>query len=130
MIIEVTNEADIIFARQIARQVAIAQGLSMMDQSRVATAVSELARNIAHYADRGNVTIRTISNEQNQAGIEILVEDEGPGIPDLEQALQPGFSSGNGLGLGLSGTKRLMDEMMIESRPGEGTRVVVRKWRR
>lgn len=101
-----------------------------MDQSRVATAVSELARNVVRYAtnSQGEVIIRSIG-DASRPGLEIVVEDSGPGIEDIELAQTPGYTSANGLGLGLSGTKRLMNEMEIDSVVGRGTRVTIRKWR-
>ncbi|MEO6398923.1 MAG: ATP-binding protein [Tepidiformaceae bacterium] len=101
-----------------------------MDQSRITTAVSELARNVVRYAtdSKGRVTITELRGENEQRGIEVVVSDSGPGIADLERAMRQGFSSGQGLGLGLGGTKRLMDEMNIETAQGMGTTVTVRKW--
>ena len=108
---------------------AIQAGFGAMDQSRITTAVSELARNVVRYADsKGKVTITELSGEKGQRGIEVVVSDSGPGIADLERAMRQGFSSGQGLGLGLGGTKRLMDEMDIQTAEGVGTTVTVRKW--
>jgi serine/threonine-protein kinase RsbT len=128
----IQGEDDIVAARQTARETARQLGFGAVDQSRVATAVSELARNVVRYAtaSRGTVSIRSVPAAGRGPGIEIIVADEGPGIPDIEIALQGGFSSGPGMGLGLSGTRRLMDEMEIESAPGRGTTVTIRKWRR
>lgn len=129
--IPITDESDIVKARQVARQRAVASGFSQMDQSRIATAVSELARNVVRYAfnGKGEVLVREVISDAGQTGIEVEVRDQGPGIPDIERAMTQGFSSGKGLGLGLSGTKRLMDEMKLDSSPN-GTTVVIRKWRR
>jgi serine/threonine-protein kinase RsbT len=131
----ILGEDDIVLSRQRAREVARQLGFGAVDQSRIATAVSELARNVVRYATdgRGEVTIREITAEAGQrerAGIEIVVADEGPGIPDVDQALRDGFTSGGGMGMGLPGTRRLMDEMSIDSNVERGTTVTIRKWRR
>ncbi|MGE0058355.1 MAG: anti-sigma regulatory factor [Dehalococcoidia bacterium] len=128
-VIEVQAERDIVTARSTARQVAVSLGFGAIDQSRIATAVSELTRNIVRYATdgRGQVTVR---GTQDRLGIEVIVSDEGPGIADLDLVMQDGYTSGGGMGLGLPGTKRLMDEMQIESQPGRGTTITIRKWRR
>ena len=125
------GEDDLIVARQHARAIAGALGFGAVDQSRIATAVSELARNVLRYAEggRGEVLIRTLTTGRDQ-GIEIVVSDAGPGIADVELAMRPGYTSGRGLGMGLPGTKRLMDEMEMESALGRGTVVTIRKWRR
>jgi len=130
-VLTISGEADIVTARQAARQFAAALGFNAMDQSRITTAVSELARNVVRYATNSHGVVHVRETEADgRTGIEIVVADEGPGIADTEQAMRRGFSSGNGLGLGLSGTGRLMDEMDMKSAPGEGTCVTIRKWRR
>ena len=128
----VASERDIVAARQRARDVAKALGFSLVDQSRIATAVSELTRNVVRYAtdSRGEVCIRPLGRSARGLGIEIVVADEGPGIPDVEEAMRAGVSGGRGLGMGLPGTRRLMDEMEIDSGPGRGTLVTIRKWHR
>ena len=130
----ITGEADIVRARQRARDRARALGFGAVDQSRIATAVSELARNVVRYATggRGEAVIRTLPRPAGTAGagIEVVVRDDGPGIADVEAAMRAGFTSGSGLGMGLPGTKRLMDEMAVDSAAGRGTTVTVRKWRR
>jgi serine/threonine-protein kinase RsbT len=127
----IVQESDIVKARQLARQAAAEMGFGTMDQSRVATAVSELARNVVRYATDGTGTVHVRRlDEDGRRGLEVVVEDEGPGIDDIELAMRQGFSSGTGLGLGLGGTKRLMDEMQIDSGPGRGTTVTIRKWLR
>ena len=133
--VAIAGEADIVRARQRARDVARALGFGLVDQSRIATAVSELARNVVRYATdgRGEAVIRPLPAGPagaGPAGVEVVVRDAGPGIPDVEQALRAGFTSGRGMGLGLPGTRRLMDEMAIDSAAGRGTTVTVRKWRR
>jgi serine/threonine-protein kinase RsbT len=124
----VAGEQDIVRARQRARELARYVGFGMIDQSRIATAVSELTRNVVRYATegRGEVLIRPIPTPRG-VGLEIVVSDNGPGITDIDQVIHEGFTSGRGLGLGLSGTKRLMDEMYIDSAPGRGTAVMIRK---
>jgi serine/threonine-protein kinase RsbT len=126
------DESGIVSARQRAREAAKGLGFGLVDQSRIATAVSELARNVVRYAvgGRGDVTIRVLTMAPERTGIEIIVQDGGPGIADIEQAMRDGFTSGSGLGMGLPGTKRLMDEMHIVSGLGRGTTVTIRKWRR
>jgi serine/threonine-protein kinase RsbT len=128
----IASERDIVAARQRAREVAKALGFSLVDQSRIATAVSELTRNVVRYAtdSRGEVRIRALERSAHGVGIEIVVADEGPGIPDVEVAMRAGVSGGQGLGMGLPGTRRLMDEMEIDSGPGRGTLVTIRKWHR
>lgn len=130
--IPILEEDDIIVARQGARELAKTLGFRAIDQSRITTAVSELARNVVRYATdgRGEVLLRSLAGPGGAAGIEIVVHDEGPGIPDIDLALSEGYTSGRGLGMGLPGTRRLMDEMTIESVVGQGTTVTIRKWRR
>ncbi len=130
--LSIEGEEDIVLARQAAREAARRLGFSMVDQSRIATAVSELTRNVVRYAlERGgDVYLREVRGPAGQVGLEIVVSDQGPGIPDVAAALREGYSTSRGLGLGLPGTRRLMDEMAIDSAPGRGTTVTVRKWRR
>ena len=130
--VPIRREDDIVMSRQRAREVAKRLGFGAVDQSRIATAVSELARNVVRYATdgQGEVTIRELPTEARRTGIEIVVADEGPGIADLEQAMSDGFTSGAGMGMGLPGTKRLMDEMEIDSGAGRATVITIRKWRR
>jgi serine/threonine-protein kinase RsbT len=111
----------------VARQL----GFGLVDQSRIATAVSELTRNVVRYAtdSRGEMRMRALT-EGNRTGLEIVVADRGPGIANLDEAMQAGYTSGPGLGMGLPGTRRLMDEMQIDTALGRGTIVTVRKWRR
>jgi serine/threonine-protein kinase RsbT len=127
----IQSEDDIVSSRQRAREAARQLGFGAVDQSRIATAVSELARNIVRYATggHGEVAIRETS-AAGRVGIEIIVADDGPGIADVEQALCDGYTSGSGMGLGLPGARRLMDEMTIDSAVGRGTSVTIRKWRR
>ncbi len=131
--LRIASEDDIVSARQRAREAARALGFGVVDQSRIATAVSELTRNVVRYATdgRGEMVIRELpASPRGSVGLEIVVSDEGPGIPDVEEALREGYTTGGGLGLGLPGAKRLMDEMEIQSAVGRGTNVTIRKWRR
>ena len=127
----ISGEQDIVLARQRARDVARGLGFGMVDQSRVATAVSELTRNVVRYATdrRGEVLIRAL-RAGARVGIEIVVSDSGPGIADVDVVMREGFTTGPGMGMGLPGTKRLMDEMELESALGQGTVVTIRKWQR
>jgi len=130
--VPIAGEDDIVAARQHARALAQALGFRAIDQSRITTAVSELARNVVRYATdgRGEVLLRPLAAATGGAGIEIIVRDEGPGIANVDLALREGYTSGRGLGMGLPGTRRLMDEMVIDSVAGHGTTVTIRKWRR
>ena len=130
--VAIHGEADIIAARQTARRLARTLGFGVVDQSRIATAVSELARNVVRYATgrQGRMTARQIATPTGRVGLEIVVADDGPGIADLEAAMRPGATTSGGLGLGLPGTRRLMDEMTIDSAPGRGTTITLIKWRR
>jgi len=135
VLVPIRAEEDIVASRQRAREVARQLGFGAVDQSRIATAVSELARNVVRYAtdSKGEVAIRGLDPSAasgGRPGIEIVVSDDGPGIPDVDQALRDGFTSGGGMGMGLPGTRRLMDEMTIDSVLGRGTTVIIRKWRR
>lgn len=130
--VRVAGEEGIVAARQLARETAKGLGFGLVDQSRIATAVSELTRNVVRYATggHGDVLIRELASTEKGNGIEVIVRDDGPGIANVDLALRDGFSTGPGLGMGLPGTRRLMDEMMIDSAPGRGTTVSIRKWRR
>jgi serine/threonine-protein kinase RsbT len=126
--VAIDSEQDIVSARQQGRALALELGFSAVDSTLIATAISELARNIVSYAGTGEITLQTIQNSTAK-GILIVAADEGPGIDDLRQALRDGFSTSGSLGLGLPGVRRLMDEFQIASQPGKGTRVEVKKWR-
>jgi serine/threonine-protein kinase RsbT len=125
--VAINREPDIIVARQQGRDIAVELGFSPGDVALIATAISEITRNVIAYATRGEMTMRVVQ-AGTRRGVEIVVQDEGPGIADLPQAMQDGYSTGGGLGLGLPGARRLMDEFAIESTVGRGTRVVMRKW--
>jgi serine/threonine-protein kinase RsbT len=121
------SEHDILTARQRGRELAAEAGFSGSDLTVVATAISEIARNIVEYAVRGEIVITVLYDGDNR-GLSIVATDEGPGIPDVALAMQDGFSTGRSLGLGLPGARRLMDEFDVQSEAGHGTTVTMRKW--
>jgi serine/threonine-protein kinase RsbT len=125
--VTIQNGDDVIRARQSARQMARELGFVMVDQIGIATATSELSRNAYQYSGSGRVIIKPVSRNRAR-GIEIVVEDQGPGIPDLKQALRDGDGVSSAHGHGLQGSRRLMDEFEIESQTGAGTRITIRKW--
>jgi serine/threonine-protein kinase RsbT len=126
--VAVTDEGGIIVARQAAGRAAKRMGMSLVDQTKVATATSELARNIVRYAESGEVVIEEIADAL-RSGLQITFKDKGPGIPDLQTAMRDGFTTGGGMGFGLSGSKRLMNEFEIISQIGVGTTVIIKKWK-
>ena len=126
--VAIDSDQDIVAARQRGRALAIELGFSAVDATFIATAISELARNILAYAREGEITLRTI-HASNRRGIVVIASDNGPGIADVRQALRDGFSTSGSLGLGLPGVRRLMDEFEITSQPSRGTTVTVKKWR-
>jgi serine/threonine-protein kinase RsbT len=121
---------DVVRVRQQARIAATGCGLSLVDQTKLITAASELARNTLVYGGGGTARIEVVRSDNGRSGVRIGFADNGPGIADMELALTDGWSSGNGLGLGLSGARRLVDEFEVASEPGAGTTVVVTKWSR
>lgn len=123
----IQSDADIVTARQQGRNLAQQVGFTGSDLTVIATAISELGRNILTYAGSGEIQLRP-AHHGNKRGIIIVAHDEGPGIHDLELALQDGYSTSNSLGLGLPGTRRLMDEFVVDSTVGQGTTVTVKKW--
>ncbi len=125
----IERDSDVITARQQGREMALAAGLSGSDLTVVATAISEVARNIIAYADHGEIVL-ALAEQGGRRGISVTARDQGPGIADIEQAMQDGFSTGKSLGLGLPGAKRLMDEFEISSEVGQGVTIVMCKWRR
>jgi len=125
----IRSEGDIVTTRRTVREVAQRLGFGITDVTRIVTATSELARNVVLYAGSGVIRWRELGIS-SRVGVELTLEDNGPGITDIEQAMQEGYTTSGGLGLGLPGTKRLMDEFEIASEVGKGTRVTVRKWRR
>lgn len=125
--IEIQSDADIVLVRQQARVLAKELGFTSSDLTLIATALSELARNIVEYAAKGEIILTQI-NQGEHRGLAIIARDGGPGIADIERAMQDGYSTGKGLGLGLPGTKRLMDDFEITSVLGQGTTVKATKW--
>jgi serine/threonine-protein kinase RsbT len=125
--VPIRQGGDIITARQAGRALAAQLGFSGADQTLIATAISEMARNILTYARCGEIILR--SEQDHRPGIIIIAADEGPGIPDIQRALQDGYSTSGSLGLGLPGTKRIMDEFSIISEVGKGTVVTMKKWK-
>lgn len=125
--IEVFKETDIVLARQQGRILAKHIGFSVVDQCRIATAISELARNIFLYATSGKLVVRCLQDNLRR-GLEVVAIDHGPGIRDVKLAMLDGYSTSRGLGMGLPGTKRLMDEFELSSTPGVETKIVTRKW--
>ncbi len=123
----ISTEGDIVEARIIAREAANQIGFGITDITRIVTAASELARNVFRYAGEGNMEWKII-NDQRRKGIELVFSDNGPGIADVNQAMEEGFSTGIGLGLGLPGARKLMDEIQIESELNKGTKIIIRKW--
>lgn len=127
--VAVSSAADIVTARQKGRALAMELGFSGSDLTLVATAISEVARNIVDHAMEGVIRLASV-NQGSKHGIQIVAEDKGPGISDVSQAMQYGYSTRKGLGVGLPGAKWLMDEFDIDSRVGEGTTITMKKWRR
>jgi serine/threonine-protein kinase RsbT len=128
-ILPIARDEDVVRVRQAVRAAAVAANLSLVDQTKLVTAASELARNTLIYGGGGRATIETVT-DQGRAGIRVLFTDSGPGMADVELALTDGYTTGSGLGLGLSGARRLVDEFDIETAVGKGTRVTVTKWAR
>ena len=127
--VEISCDADLVSARAEARALAQRLGFSRTDGTLIATAISEIARNIVVHVGRGEILMRPVF-EDSRYGLVVIAADEGNGIPDAEAAVEVGYTSGRGLGLGLPGARRLMDEFEIDSRPGHGTTVTMSKWRR
>jgi serine/threonine-protein kinase RsbT len=125
--ISIDHEMDIVSARQKARELAIAVGFSSTDQTLIALAISEIARNIISYAQCGRVTLRRVE-DGGRRGLVVVARDDGPGIADIELAMRDGYSTGNSLGVGLPGARRVMDDFELVSSPGRGTTVTMRKW--
>jgi serine/threonine-protein kinase RsbT len=127
--VAIRTDADVVTARQKARSMGAGLGFSSTDLTLLATAISEVARNITTYAGEGEVALRVL-NSGGRQGIEVVASDEGPGIIDVELAMQDGYTTGNGLGLGLPGTRRLVDEFDLRTEPGSGTSIRLVKWTR
>lgn len=124
----IQSSADVILVRQAVRQCAIELGFSLIDQTKIVTAASELARNTLDYGGGGTAQLEPLQ-DGGRRGLRLTFADQGPGIPDIEMALKDGFTTGNGLGMGLSGAKRLANEFEIESTLGVGTRVTIVRWK-
>lgn len=125
--VSIDHESDIVAARRAGRELASRLGFSTSEMTVIATAISELARNMLLYATRGEVVVRAEERAGRQSLV-VIARDEGPGIADVERAMGDGYSTSNGLGLGLPGSRRMMDEFEIVSRTGEGTTITMRKW--
>jgi len=128
-VLPIAGDQDVVRVRQAVRSAAVEAKLSLVDQTKVITAASELARNTLTHGGGGRAELRSVSNGR-RVGVRVEFVDDGPGIADVEAALRDGFTTGGGLGLGLSGARRLVDEFEIETTPGGGTRVTVVKWSR
>jgi len=126
--LNIQTSIDIVLVRQAVRQMAVEIGLSLVDQTKIVTAASELARNTLDYGGGGTVKLEMLQ-EGRKRGLRLTFEDQGPGIPNIEMALKDGFTTGSGLGMGLGGAKRLANEFEIQSAVGEGTRVVIVRWK-
>jgi serine/threonine-protein kinase RsbT len=126
--IAIESERDITTARNEVRLMAVSLGFRLIDQTRLATVTSELARNVVKYARGGRMIAQPTASPTGRSGLRLIFEDSGPGIPDLEAAMRDGFTTGGGLGKGLPGSKRLVDEFKIESAVGGGTRVTIVRW--
>ena len=127
--VPIDRELDIVTARQAGRELAAQTGFSLTDQTLIATAISEVARNIVVYAHRGEVVVSRV-DEPGRTGIQVIARDQGPGIENVELALRDGYSTKQSLGLGLPGARRLMDDFSIDTQLGHGTTVTMKKWKR
>ncbi len=126
-VMPVRSGSDVVLARQRVRVRAAELGFNLVDQTKIVTAASELARNMVDYGGGGEVTLEEVTNGVRR-GLRVIFEDHGPGIPDVELAMRDGYTTGDGLGMGLGGAKRLVNDFDIDSRPGEGTRIVITRW--
>jgi serine/threonine-protein kinase RsbT len=126
--VPVRSSDDVVRARQAVRAKAVGAGFSLVDQTKIITAASEIARNTVDYGGGGTLHIEVLRNGQ-RLGVRLTFKDQGPGIPDIAKAMTDGYTSGQGLGLGLSGAKRLVNEFSIKSAPGQGTEVMLARWK-
>jgi serine/threonine-protein kinase RsbT len=126
--VPIASSSDVVLARQKVRQWAIEMKFTLVDQTKLVTAASELARNALEHGKGGQMVIEQVENSI-KTGLKLVFEDRGPGISDLDAALRDGYTTGGGMGLGLGGSKRLVNEFQIESEPGKGTRVTVVRWK-
>ena len=129
LVVQIRADADVLLARQKARELAKSLRFSGSELTLIATAISEVARNIVTYAKRGEIVLRLV-NQGRRRGIRVIAQDQGPGIADIPRAMEDGYSTSSSLGLGLPGSKRLMDDFAIASAPGKGTTVTMTKWER
>lgn len=127
-IVEIRSSSDVVVVRQKVRSLAVELKFSLVEQTKIVTAASELARNTVDYGKGGAVTLEVL-NVGTRKGLRLTFEDNGPGIPDIDLAMKDGYTTGGGLGLGLSGAKRLMHEFEIASQVGKGTKVTITRWR-
>jgi serine/threonine-protein kinase RsbT len=127
IVVDIDKPDDIVAARKAGHQLALDLGFSLTDVTMIATAISEVARNITSYAGRGAVRV-TVQDREGRKALVVRAEDDGPGIADIERALEDGYSTGRGLGLGLPGARRLMDRLIVESALGRGTVIEMWKW--
>jgi serine/threonine-protein kinase RsbT len=126
--LDIRTSDDVVRVRQLARAMAIAAGLSLVDQTKIITAASELARNTLDYGGGGFVLAELVE-AVGRRGLRLTFEDQGPGIADIEAALKDGYTTGKGMGLGLGGARRLSNEFSIHSKPGDGTKIVIARWK-
>jgi serine/threonine-protein kinase RsbT len=128
LVLPLRSAEDIVRMRSLVREQAVQQGLSLVEQTKLVTAASEIARNTLDYGRGGDVQVIRIDDGRSR-GVRLIFADQGPGIPDVELALRDGYTTGGGLGLGLGGAKRLCNEFHIDSAPGRGTRITIARWR-
>ena len=126
--VPIANSSDVVLARQKVRQWATEMKFTLVDQTKLVTAASELARNALDHGKGGHMLIEKVENS-SKSGLKLVFEDRGPGIADIEAALRDGFTTGGGMGLGLGGSKRLVNDFHIDSQPGKGTRITVVRWK-
>ena len=126
--LDIRSSDDVVRVRQLARTLALEAGLSLVDQTKIITAASELARNTLDYGG-GGLVLAELAEATGRRGLRLTFEDKGPGIPDIAAALKDGFTTGKGMGLGLGGAKRLSNEFSIHSKLGEGTKIVIARWK-